>query len=48
MAVHQGCQMVYFQTKNIHLGKFWRALECKVLVHLKVFLNDILRPFGKF
>jgi hypothetical protein len=23
----QGCQMVYFQTKNPDLGKFWRALE---------------------
>jgi hypothetical protein len=22
----QGCQMVYFQTKNRNLGKFWRAL----------------------
>jgi hypothetical protein len=27
--VRQGCQMVYFQTKNPNLGKFWRALECK-------------------
>jgi RNase P protein component len=23
----QGCQMVYFQTKNPHLGKFWSALD---------------------
>jgi hypothetical protein len=23
----QCCQMVYFQTKNPSLGKFWRALE---------------------
>jgi hypothetical protein len=23
----QGCQMVYFQTKNPNLGKFWSALE---------------------
>jgi hypothetical protein len=22
----QGCQMVYFRTKNPNLGKFWRAL----------------------
>jgi hypothetical protein len=24
MRIGQGCQMVYFQTKNINLGKFWR------------------------
>jgi hypothetical protein len=23
----QGCQMVYFQTKNCNLGIFWRALQ---------------------
>jgi hypothetical protein len=34
----QGCQMVYFQTKNPYLDKFWRALEWKMLV--------ILWPFG--
>jgi hypothetical protein len=28
----QGCQVVYFQTKNPNLGKFWRALEYKMLV----------------
>jgi hypothetical protein len=28
-AQSQGCQMVYFQTKNPDLGKFWRALELK-------------------
>jgi hypothetical protein len=26
----QGCQMVYLQTKNFNLGKFWRALEWKI------------------
>jgi hypothetical protein len=26
---NQGCQMVYFQSKNPNLGKFWRAL-CKL------------------
>jgi hypothetical protein len=31
--VNQGCQMVYFQTKNRNLGKFWRALEWKKLVY---------------
>jgi hypothetical protein len=25
----QGCQMVYFQTINSNLGKFWRALDGK-------------------
>jgi hypothetical protein len=29
----QGCQMVYFQTKNPNLGTFWRALEWKMLVY---------------
>jgi hypothetical protein len=41
----QGCQMVYFQTKNPNLGKFWRSLEWKMLVYFKVIWN-ILRPFG--
>jgi hypothetical protein len=26
--------MVFFQTKNPHLGKFWRALEWKMLVYI--------------
>jgi hypothetical protein len=29
----QGCQMVYFQTKNPNLGKFWRVLQWKMLVY---------------
>jgi hypothetical protein len=29
----QGCQMVCFRTKNPNLGKFWRALEWKMLVY---------------
>jgi hypothetical protein len=28
----QGCQMVYFQTKNPNLGEFWRASEWEMLV----------------
>jgi hypothetical protein len=28
----QGCQMVYFQTKNYNLGKFGRALDWKMLL----------------
>jgi hypothetical protein len=28
----QGCQMIYFQTKNTHLGTFWRALIWRMFV----------------
>jgi hypothetical protein len=38
---------VYFQTKKSNLGKFWRTLEWKMLVYLRVIWN-ILPPFGKF
>jgi hypothetical protein len=41
----QGCQMVYFQTKNPNLGIFWWALECKMLLYFMTIWN-ILRPFG--
>jgi hypothetical protein len=27
----QGCQMVYFHTKNLILGILWKALEWKIL-----------------
>jgi hypothetical protein len=37
--------MVCFQTKNQNLGKFWRALEWKMLVYFKV-IWYILWPFG--
>jgi hypothetical protein len=43
----QGCQMVYFQTKNSKLGKFWRALERKRLEFSRAVWNR-LRPFGIF
>jgi hypothetical protein len=43
----QGCQMGYFQKKNINLGKFWRALEWKMLVDFMVICN-ILQPLGMF
>jgi hypothetical protein len=48
----QGCQIVCFQTKYPNLGKFWRALEWKMLVfygHLEYFtvIWYILWPFGK-
>jgi hypothetical protein len=42
---HRGCQMVCFQTKNLDLGKFLRALERKKLVY-SIFIWKILRPFG--
>jgi hypothetical protein len=37
----QGCQMVYCKTENPNLGKFWRALEWKMLP-----IWNTLRPFG--
>jgi hypothetical protein len=41
----QDCQMVCFQTKNPDLGKFWRALEWKVLLYF-MSIRNILWPFG--
>jgi hypothetical protein len=35
----QGCQMVCFQTKNPNLGKFWRALEWKMLKYFMAIWN---------
>jgi hypothetical protein len=43
----QGCQMVYFQTKNPTLGKFLRALDWKMLKYLMA-IRNILRTLGKF
>jgi hypothetical protein len=37
--------MVHFQTKNPNLGKFWRALEWKMLVYFMT-MWTILRTFG--
>jgi hypothetical protein len=37
--------MVCFQTKNPSLGKFWRALEWKMLVYFTAIWH-ILGPFG--
>jgi hypothetical protein len=37
--------MVYFQTQNSDLGKFWRALDWKMFVYFMTIWN-ILRPFG--
>jgi hypothetical protein len=44
-ARHRGCQMVYLQTKNPNLGKFWSGLEWKMLVHFMT-IWSILRLFG--
>jgi hypothetical protein len=38
----QGCQMVCFQTQNPNLGKFWRALEWKMLVHFTGHLEHFM------
>jgi hypothetical protein len=47
----QGCQMVYFQTKNPNFGKFLRALELKMWVYFTTIWNIYsiwynLWPFG--
>jgi hypothetical protein len=39
--------MVYFQTKNPSLGKFLRALDCKMLINFMDIWN-ILRTVGIF
>jgi hypothetical protein len=44
-ASKQGCQMVYFRTKNSNLGKFWRTSACQMLIHFLAVWN-ILRTFG--
>jgi hypothetical protein len=43
----QGCQMVYFQTKISNLGKFWKVLQRKMLLHFMA-IWSILRPYGIF
>jgi hypothetical protein len=40
-----GLPEVFFQTKNPNLGKFWRALEWKMLVYFMA-IWYILWPFG--
>jgi hypothetical protein len=46
MFENQGCQKVSFQTKNIIMGIFWRALEKKKIGilygHLKYFTSILL------
>jgi hypothetical protein len=38
----QGCQMVYFHSKNPNLGIFWRTLEWKMLLY---FMKICYRQF---
>jgi hypothetical protein len=42
--------MADFQTQNPNLGKFWRALDWKMLIYLEYFtiLWNILLSFGIF
>jgi hypothetical protein len=47
LALLQGCQTVYIQTKNPNLGIFYRVLGCKMLVNFMTIWN-ILRPYGIF
>jgi hypothetical protein len=39
--------MVYLQTKNPNLGKFWRVLQWKGLVHFMAIWSNLL-TFGIF
>jgi hypothetical protein len=39
--------MVYFQTKNPKLGKFWRVLQWKMLVYFMVYFTAI-QFYGRF
>jgi hypothetical protein len=47
LGTRQGCQMVYFQTKNPNLGKLWRALDWIMLIYFMAIWN-ILQTFGIF
>jgi hypothetical protein len=31
--------MAYFQTQNLYLDVFWRALECKMFLYFMTILN---------
>jgi hypothetical protein len=39
--------MAYFQTKNLDLGTFWRALKKNMMVYF-IAIRNMLRPFGIF
>jgi hypothetical protein len=36
---NQGCQMVYFQSQNPNLGKFWRSSDWKMLIYFMAIWN---------
>jgi hypothetical protein len=40
--------MVYFRTKNLNLGTFWRVLQWKLLVYIFYGYLVYLRPFDIF
>jgi hypothetical protein len=42
----QGCQMVYIQTKNPHLDKFWKVSYNRCWQTFFMAVWNILRPFG--
>jgi hypothetical protein len=44
---HQGCQLAYFQTKNLKLGKFWRVFK-NIDVNQFIDIWCILQRFGIF
>jgi hypothetical protein len=43
----QRCQMVYFQTKNTNLGKFWKVLQWKMFGIFRAIMST-LQPNGLF
>jgi hypothetical protein len=45
---HPGCQMVSFRTKNPNLGKFWMALEGKMLIYFRAFFGIFYGHLGIF
>jgi hypothetical protein len=47
LGMEQGCQMVYFQTKNPYLYKFLGALKLKGW-YIFLAIWYVLRPFGTF
>jgi hypothetical protein len=38
----QCCQMICFQIKHPNLGKFWRVLQCKILVYFMTIRSILL------
>jgi hypothetical protein len=46
MYIHQGCQMVYFHTKNTNLGIFWRT--CWMLAYFMTIWNILRQLHSTF